>query len=91
MCEWDVGSTDCYSSLTVRSLLFFLPFSSTLFTRYGKDPSEIFSEFDEQPLGSASIGQVHRAVLKDSGQEVAVKVQYPDSEKLFTNDMSSIR
>eukprot|EP00038_Savillea_parva_P029166 m.69256 g.69256 ORF g.69256 m.69256 type:complete len:569 (+) comp8570_c0_seq1:221-1927(+) len=57
----------------------------------GRDPLEIFSEFDEQPLGSASIGQVHRAVLRDSGNEVAVKVQYPDSETLFMNDMATIR
>eukprot|EP00035_Acanthoeca_spectabilis_P038584 m.54440 g.54440 ORF g.54440 m.54440 type:complete len:515 (+) comp9197_c0_seq2:573-2117(+) len=57
----------------------------------GKEPSEMFSEFDEQPLGSASIGQVHRAVLRESGEEVAVKVQYPDSERLFMNDMATIR
>ncbi len=35
-----------------------------------------FLEFEETPLAAASIGQVHRGVLKD-GLEVAVKVQYP--------------
>ena len=44
-------------------------------------PSEIFSSFDEKPLGSASLAQVHRATLRsesDSGREreVAVKVQH---------------
>jgi len=52
--------------------------------------SELFSSFDEVPLGSASIGQVHRATLTD-GTEVAVKVQYPDSERLFRGDMKTIR
>mmetsp|Transcript_21264 Transcript_21264/g.59156 ORF Transcript_21264/g.59156 Transcript_21264/m.59156 type:complete len:565 (+) Transcript_21264:296-1990(+) len=52
---------------------------------------EIFSEFDPKPLGSASIGQVHRAVLKKNGQEVAVKVQYPEAQELFTEDIHAIR
>src|SRR5487761_2091295 len=39
--------------------------------------SEIFSEFDEEPIAAASIGQVYRARLAEDGREVAVKVQYP--------------
>ena len=45
-------------------------------------PSEIFSSFDEKPLGSASLAQVHRATLRSSDgdsegeREVAVKVQH---------------
>ena len=38
---------------------------------------EIFSEFDEEPIAAASIGQVYRARLARDGREVAVKVQYP--------------
>ena len=39
---------------------------------------DVFSEFDETPLGAASVAQVHRAVLteKYGGREVAVKIQY---------------
>ena len=40
------------------------------------DPNVIFSEFDEEPVASASIAQVHKAKLH-SGQTVAVKVQKP--------------
>ncbi|MEM9656793.1 MAG: AarF/UbiB family protein, partial [Planctomycetota bacterium] len=40
------------------------------------DPEEVFERFDEQAIAAASIGQVHRARLK-SGEEVAVKSQYP--------------
>ena len=42
----------------------------------GRPISEVFSEFDDVTLGSASIGQVHRARLL-TGEEVVVKVQRP--------------
>jgi ubiquinone biosynthesis protein len=38
----------------------------------------IFSSFEQKPVAAASIGQVHRAILKGTGQKVAVKVQRPD-------------
>jgi len=41
----------------------------------GQEPTSIFSDFDPDPLGSASLAQVHRARLP-SGEEVAVKVQH---------------
>jgi ubiquinone biosynthesis protein len=49
--------------------------------------NEIFESFDVEPLGSASIGQVHRAVLK-TGEEVAVKVRKPGVEDVIKNDLA---
>ena len=48
----------------------------------GRPVRDVFARIDPEPLGAASIGQVHRAVLLD-GREVAVKVQYPRVEALF--------
>ena len=42
-----------------------------------KDLFEIFEYFEEDPIASASIAQVHKARLKDTGEIVAVKVQHP--------------
>ena len=47
---------------------------------------EAFSEFDEEPVASASLAQVHRAVLKD-GRKVAVKIQKPNIKYQFRPDM----
>lgn len=41
----------------------------------GKPISEIFEEFDPQPLGVASLAQVHKGRLKETGEVVAVKVR----------------
>ena len=51
----------------------------------GKTIDELFSEFRDKPLGSASIGQVHYAVLKD-GTRVVVKVQRPLIAEMMRND-----
>ncbi|MFZ2198797.1 MAG: AarF/UbiB family protein [Thermodesulfovibrionales bacterium] len=52
----------------------------------GSSPEDIFAEFDKDPIAAASLGQVHRAVLKD-GREAAVKVQYPGIEKIIETDI----
>jgi ubiquinone biosynthesis protein len=56
----------------------------------GRAPEEVFAEFSPTPVASASIAQVHRARLK-SGEQVAVKVQYPDIEALVRADLRTLR
>src|SRR3954468_10804433 len=48
--------------------------------------SNVFSDFDEQALAAASIGQVHRATTVD-GDEVVVKVQYPGVAEAVDSDL----
>ena len=53
----------------------------------GQPLEEIYSEFNEEPLGSASIGQVYKARLKDTDQEVAVKIQKPGIYDVIVPDV----
>jgi len=55
----------------------------------GQRISKAFASFEKEPMASASIGQVHRAVLH-SGQKVAVKIQRPDVRKRFVEDLDTL-
>jgi len=55
-------------------------------TSLGATKEEIFGHIEEKPLGSASIGQVHKGELLD-GETVAIKVQRPDIEQTVRNDL----
>lgn len=51
---------------------------------------ERFSSFDDTPVASASIGQVHKAVWSD-GREVAVKIQYPGADEALRADLKTMQ
>ncbi|MBR3160530.1 MAG: AarF/ABC1/UbiB kinase family protein [Atopobiaceae bacterium] len=55
----------------------------------GRPTEELFSSFDDEPLGAASIGQVHKAVLED-GTVVAVKVRRPGVVDTVAQDFALI-
>jgi predicted unusual protein kinase regulating ubiquinone biosynthesis (AarF/ABC1/UbiB family) len=54
----------------------------------GAPIKDLFAEWDEEPMASASIGQVHRARLAD-GREVVVKVQHPGIERAIEADLQN--
>ncbi|KAG0540612.1 hypothetical protein BDA96_03G423900 [Sorghum bicolor] len=59
--------------------------------QFGKNFDDIFEFFDVEPVGSASIAQVHRARLKLSKADVAVKVQHPGAEHLMMVDIRNMQ
>ncbi|CAK9040086.1 Uncharacterized protein in hydrogenase 1 5'region (Fragment) [Durusdinium trenchii] len=56
----------------------------------GGDLSELIRELDDEPLGTASIAQVHRGVLND-GREVAIKVLRPHMEPVLRGDVANLK
>jgi len=52
----------------------------------GSSISSLFSDFSDSPIASASIAQVHKAVLHD-GKEVAIKVQRPGIDRIIETDL----
>lgn len=70
-----------------------LPFSTIteiIEKELGQQFSEVFQSIDDKPLGSASIAQVHPAILKD-GRKVVVKVQRPAIHEIMENDIRLMR
>ncbi len=59
---------------------------ATIESEQGKTLEDLFASFEENPIASASIGQVHRAVLFD-GTEVVVKVRHKGIERTIDTDL----
>lgn len=59
----------------------------TIESDFGREPYEIFEWVDEKPIAAASIAQVHRARLKDSSEDVVIKVQRPGIEATVQADI----
>jgi predicted unusual protein kinase regulating ubiquinone biosynthesis (AarF/ABC1/UbiB family) len=57
-------------------------------TELGVRLSKAFQEFESQPLAAASLGQVHRARMRD-GRQVAVKVQRPNIRQVILEDLEA--
>jgi predicted unusual protein kinase regulating ubiquinone biosynthesis (AarF/ABC1/UbiB family) len=56
----------------------------------GHKPEQLFRNFDQTAFAAASLGQVHRAKLKD-GRDVAIKVQYPGVEGTVDQDLKNLK
>ncbi|KAL2243002.1 uncharacterized protein LOC105158019 [Sesamum indicum] len=57
----------------------------------GQSVDELFDRFDTNPLGSASIAQVHRARLKGDKIDVVVKIQHPGVQDLMMTDIRNLQ
>lgn len=71
-----------------------MPFSvvlKTLEEEYGQPPDKIFKFIDENSLGSASIAQVHRAVLAEDEREVVIKIQRPHIREIMAEDIKLMK
>jgi ubiquinone biosynthesis protein len=62
----------------------------TFVADFGKKPEEVFASFDRTPIASASVAQVHKAMLAD-GRAVAVKVRRPRVEQIVGFDLTVMR
>ncbi len=56
----------------------------------GEDVEEVFESFTDQPMAAASIGQVHKAILK-TGETVVVKVQRPGIKETIEQDLAILK
>ena len=57
---------------------------------FSKSPEQLFASFEHEAFAAASLGQVHRARLK-SGEEVAVKIQYPGVDETVEQDLGNLK
>ncbi|POS75294.1 Atypical/ABC1/ABC1-A protein kinase [Diaporthe helianthi] len=60
-----------------------------LVSNLGPEWRDIFDDFEEKPIAAASIGQVHRATLKN-GDRVAVKIQFPGVAESINSDLDNL-
>ena len=57
----------------------------------GKPVEDVYEDFQEEALAAASLGQVHLAKLKSTGEQVIVKVQRPGLKEIFDIDLKNLR
>ena len=55
-----------------------------------KEPNEIFQKINKEPIGCASIAQVHKAVLKDK-KKVVLKIQRPNIKQIMEEDLTLLK
>jgi len=55
------------------------------------DPEDLFDDFEPKAFAAASLGQVHRARMKGSGEPVAIKIQYPGIARTIRDDLRNLK
>jgi predicted unusual protein kinase regulating ubiquinone biosynthesis (AarF/ABC1/UbiB family) len=64
---------------------------SVIESELGRPIEEVFSLLERKCTASASLGQVHKAILASTGETVAVKIQRPNIEQLVRMDLSTLK
>ena len=85
------GLTDYIDPMDVKLVKALV--AQELCARNGTSFDEMFAEFDDIPLGAATVAQVHRGVLTErfGGREVAIKVQRPSIEPKLMGDVANLK
>lgn len=76
--EFAAGEARAYAAFKIKEEL-------------GLEFDDLFESWDDEPLGVASIGQVHKAVLRKTKEVVAVKILVPGCERRFRSDIQTLR
>ncbi|MBF0442227.1 MAG: AarF/ABC1/UbiB kinase family protein [Oligoflexales bacterium] len=77
-------------TLWTKTALDTKPFLALFEKEVGKRTDDVFSDFDPMPISIGSVSQVYRAVLKN-GEVCAVKIQYPDLDRVAAQDIKFIK
>jgi aarF domain-containing kinase len=64
--------------------------NKVLTNNLGPEWRDLFESFEDVPIAAASIGQVHKAVLRSTKEPVAVKVQYPGVANSIDSDLNNL-
>jgi len=84
------GKTSCGSVLAKKLGISFLDIDTIIELEENLKINEIFLEIDKEPISAASLGQVHKAKLKNE-EIVAIKVQRPGLREQITLDLYIVR
>lgn len=83
--------TSCFLSLLLLALIPRCQAFSIMQESLGRPLEDVFSSISASPVAAASLGQVYKAVLRESGEEVAIKVQRPGVEPVIMRDLFIFR